>query len=48
MHWKNHQHPASVDQALLVRTLLISQLVNNHHCLLIPLKAQRPLQVDPL
>ena len=48
MHWQNHQHPAPVDQQLLVCTLLLSQLVNNHHCLLILLKTQRPLQADPL
>lgn len=48
MHWQNQQHPAPVDQPLLVRTWLLSQLVNNHHCLLILLKAQRPLQADPL
>ena len=48
MHWQNQQHPAPVDQLLLVRTLLLSQVVNNPHCLLILLKAQQPLQADPL
>lgn len=43
MHWQNKQHiPAPVDQPLLVCTLLLCLLVNNHQCLLILLKG------DPL